>query len=175
MNAAVQAPEVVLENDAAEDSHMANGTKWIVNTFKLFDALISARRQPQPDRAAVPPSRDPTPEAPAASRPDPAVRPELPPDTDALFRQDGANIETPPTQEVKTLPVQQDEESRRKLIRQLFNEYWAGIDDKPPTFAERLETAERYINERLADRDVGWRLDGVTRKQLGLPSSPIDS
>ena len=41
------------------------------------------------------------------------------------------------------------------------------------SFSERIEIAERYIIERLASRDVGWRLDAVTRKQLGLPSSPI--
>jgi hypothetical protein len=154
---------------------MGGENNWIVNALKLFDGLISPRRQSQPNRSAEPPSRGPTPEAPAASRPDPILRVEQPAETDALPGQDGASIETSPAQEVKTLPVQQDEESRRKLIRQLFNEYWTGIDDKPATFAERLEIAKGYINGRLADRDVGWRLDGVTRKQLGLPSSPMDS
>jgi hypothetical protein len=154
---------------------MGNGTDWIVNAFKLFDALISPRRQPQLDRSAELLSGGPTREAPAASRPDSILRVELPAKTDALPRQDGVSIETPPAQEVETVSVQQDDENRRKLIRQLFNEYWTGIEEKPATFAERFEIAKGYINERLADRDVGWRLDGVTRKQLGLPSSPMDS
>jgi hypothetical protein len=153
---------------------MGAGTNWIVSALKLFDALISPRRQPRPDRSAELPSRGPMPEAPAASPPDPILHVDLPAEPDALPRQDGASIETPPAQEVEIVSVQQDDESRRKLIRQLFNEYWTGIDDKPATFAERLEIANRYINERLADRDVGWRLDGATRKQLGLPSSPMD-
>jgi hypothetical protein len=154
---------------------MGNGTNWIVNAFNLFDALINPRGRSQPDQSAEPPSQDPAPEASAASRPDTVLRVELPAKTDALPRQDGVSIEPPPVQEVETVSVQQDDESRRKLIRQLFNEYWTGIDDKPATFAERLEIAKGYINERLADRDVGWRLDGVTRKQLGLPASPMDS
>ena len=85
---------------------------------------------------------------------------------------DEPEVESLPAEHIESPPVQLDDESQRKLIRQLFNEYWAGIEDKPPTFAERLAIAERYINEKLADRDVGWRLDAATRKQLGLPSSP---
>jgi hypothetical protein len=152
---------------------MGNGNSWIVSAFKLFEALIGPRRQPQPDQEL--PSQGRAPEASAASRPDTILRVKLPAKSDPLPRQDGVRIEPPPAQEVETVSVQHDDESRRKLIRQLFNEYWTGIDDKPATFAERLEIAKAYINERLADRDVGWRLDGVTRKQLGLPASPMDS
>jgi hypothetical protein len=154
---------------------MGNGTNWIINAFKLFDALISPRGQPQPDHSAEVAPQGPAPEDSPPSRPDSILRVELPAKADALPRQDGVSIEIPPAQEVETVSVLQDDESRRKLIRQLFNEYWTGIDDKPATFAERLEIAKGYINERLADRDVGWRLDGVTRKQLGLPASPMDS
>jgi hypothetical protein len=150
----------------AEGSHMGNPTNWIVNAFKLFDALIGPRRQPQPDQSAELLTQDPAPEASADSRPDPILHIDLPVEADA-------SLEPPPAQEDETVSVQQDDESRRKLVRQLFNEYWTGIDDKPPTFAERLEVAAGYINERLADRAVGWRLDGVTRKQLGLPASPM--
>jgi len=35
-------------------------------------------------------------------------------------------------------------------------------------FAERLNQAEGYINERLAARGETWQLDSATRKQLGL-------
>jgi len=36
-------------------------------------------------------------------------------------------------------------------------------------FAERLNQAEGYINERLAACGETWQLDAATRKQLGLP------
>jgi hypothetical protein len=67
-------------------------------------------------------------------------------------------------------PKDDDDRHRRDLIRALFNDFWAGLDEKPATFAERLDAAEDYINGRLAERRVGWRLDAATRKQLGLPS-----
>jgi hypothetical protein len=84
--------------------------------------------------------------------------------------EDAVELDASPSEKTETPPVEQDDDSRRRLIRQLFNEYWAGVDDKPPTFAERLGIAEDYINERLAQQDVGWRLDARTREQLGLPS-----
>jgi hypothetical protein len=154
---------------------MGDATNWISSTFKAFEGLLGLRRPPQPDRSAARPSQVPAPEALAVSPPDailapePEVEPDALPPLDALPAQDEVGVETAPAQEVKPLPVQEDDEGRRKLIRQLFNEYWTGLDDKPPTFAKRLEMAEGYINDRLADREVGWRLDAVTRKQLGLP------
>ena len=39
-------------------------------------------------------------------------------------------------------------------------------------FAERLNQAEGYINERLAARGETWQLDSATRKQLGLGLPP---
>jgi hypothetical protein len=157
---------------------MGDATGWLSSAFKTLEALVGLRRPPQPDRSAarpsqVPPdaSQVPAPEALAVDLPDAILSPEPPAEADALPAQDEAQVETAPAQAVEPLPVQADDESRRKLIRQLFNEYWTGLDDKPPTFAKRLEMAEGYINDRLADRHVGWRLDAVTRKQLGLPSS----
>ena len=35
-------------------------------------------------------------------------------------------------------------------MRGFFNDYWSSIDDKPASFAERLDGAEGYINERVA-------------------------
>jgi hypothetical protein len=168
---------------------MGDATNWISSTFKVFEGLIGLRRPPQPDRSGARPSQDPAPEAVAVSPPDAILHPEPDVETDALPpldappAQDDAEIESPPVEAAEALPVQEDDErpiqeddeSRRKLIRQLFNEYWTGLDDKPPTFAKRLEMAEGYINDRLADREVGWRLDAVTRKQLGLPSSSMDN
>jgi hypothetical protein len=66
-------------------------------------------------------------------------------------------------------PNKQEIERRRKIVRQFFNDFWMPSDDKPATFAERLNRAEGHINERLAAREETWRLDTVTRKQLGLP------
>jgi hypothetical protein len=57
-----------------------------------------------------------------------------------------------------------------RIVRQFFNDYWMSTDDKPRTFAERLNRAEDHINERLAARGERWRLDAATRKQLALPN-----
>jgi hypothetical protein len=150
---------------------MGEGVGWIAHAFKLFDALINPRRPPQPDQpVATVAGEDVAPEAPAGDSTASTLRRELSSEADALAPRDGAEIDDPPAELIESLPVQWDDESRRKLIRELFNEYWTGVEDKPPTFAERLEIAERYINGRLADRDVGWRLDAATRSQLGLPS-----
>ena len=63
----------------------------------------------------------------------------------------------------------QEIERRREIVRQFFNDFWMSTDDKPRTFAERLNRAEDHINERLAARGETWQLDATTRKQLGLP------
>ena len=66
-------------------------------------------------------------------------------------------------------PNQQEIERRREIVRQFFNDFWMSTDDKPRTFAERLNRAEDHINEQLAAREERWQLDAATRKQLGLP------
>jgi hypothetical protein len=153
---------------------MGDGGSWIAQTFKLFDVLINPWKSPQPDPPiATPSSEGLTSEAPADNTAASSLRVELASKADALAPHDESDIETSPAERIESSPVQLDDESRRKLIRQLFNEYWKGIEDKPPTFAERLDIAERYINEQLASRDIGWRLDAITRKQLGLPSSRV--
>jgi hypothetical protein len=70
----------------------------------------------------------------------------------------------------RALPNQQEIERRREVVRQFFNDFWMFTDDKPRTFAERLNRAEDHINERLAACGERWRLDAATRKQLGLPN-----
>jgi len=153
---------------------MGEGVRWIAQAFKLFDALINPRRSSQlGPPVATAPSEEPTPAAPADDPAASSFHVELASEADALASHGEPELETSPSEQIESLPVQLDDESRRKLIRQLFNEYWNGIEDKPPTFAERLEIAERYINDQLASRDVGWRLDAITRKQLGLPSSRV--
>jgi hypothetical protein len=64
---------------------------------------------------------------------------------------------------------QQELERRRKIVRQFFNDFWRSADAKPVTFAERLNLAEGYINERLVACGEAWQLDSAVRKQLGLP------
>jgi hypothetical protein len=66
-------------------------------------------------------------------------------------------------------PNQQEIERRREIVRRFFNDFWRSTDDKPGTFAGRLNRAEGHINERLAACGETWQLDAATRKQLGLP------
>jgi hypothetical protein len=68
-------------------------------------------------------------------------------------------------------PNQEEIDRRRGIVRAFFNDYWSSVDDKPTSFAERLDRAEGYINERVAAGGEAWRLGPATRKQLGLPPS----
>jgi len=67
-------------------------------------------------------------------------------------------------------PDQQEIQRRRELVRVLFNDFWSGRDDKPATFADRLDQAEIYLNDRLSACGEYWQLDAKTRKLLGLPA-----
>lgn len=71
--------------------------------------------------------------------------------------------------ETAAAPSQDEIERRRGMVRRYFNDYWSSIEDKPASFAERLDGAEAYINERVAAGGEPWQLDPATRKQLGLP------
>src|SRR5262245_3491308 len=66
-------------------------------------------------------------------------------------------------------PNGQELARRREIVRHFFNEFWSSTDEKPGTFAERLNQAEAYINGRLTARGEAWLLDSATRRQLGLP------
>jgi len=66
-------------------------------------------------------------------------------------------------------PNRQELGRRRDIVRRFFNDFWSITDDRPGTFAERLNQAEDYINERLSACGEPWLLDPATRKQLGLP------
>jgi len=70
---------------------------------------------------------------------------------------------------VHIAPNYQEIKRRRDLVRTLFNDFWSGAHDKPATFAERLDQAEDYLNERLAETGELWQLDAKTRVTLGLP------
>jgi hypothetical protein len=58
---------------------------------------------------------------------------------------------------------------RRSLVRIFFNDFWSGSYEKPAGFLQRLDQAEDYVNDRLADNGEAWRLDTQTRVMLGLP------
>jgi len=60
---------------------------------------------------------------------------------------------------------------RREIVRRLFNDFWKFADDRPVTFAERLNQAQPYINQRLIVDGETWQLDDATRKELGLPTA----
>jgi hypothetical protein len=77
--------------------------------------------------------------------------------------------ETQASIKTESSPNQQEIERRREIVREFFNDFWRSTDDKPVTFAERLNRAEGHINERLAARGETWQLDVATRKQLSLP------
>jgi hypothetical protein len=67
-------------------------------------------------------------------------------------------------------PDQQEIQRRRELVRALFNDFWSGRDDKPAAFADRLDQAEDYLNERLSASGELWQLNDKTRKALSLPA-----
>jgi hypothetical protein len=71
--------------------------------------------------------------------------------------------------EPESAPDQQEIDRRRGMVRAFFNDYWSTADEKPTSFAERLDRAEGYINERVAAGGESWQLGPATRKQLGLP------
>jgi hypothetical protein len=68
-----------------------------------------------------------------------------------------------------TVLDQEEIQRRRDLVRTLFNDFWRGAYEKPAAFVERLDQAEDYVNERLAEAGESWRLDTETRLTLGLP------
>ena len=80
-----------------------------------------------------------------------------------------AQPESPTSAISEDSPNRQELERRRDIMRRFFNDFWKSTDVKPVAFAERLNQAESYINERLAACGETWQLNSGTRKQLGLP------
>jgi len=70
---------------------------------------------------------------------------------------------------VRVVLDQEEIQRRRDLVRALFNDFWDGSDDKPAGFADRLNQAENYINERLTACGEVWQLDDKIRTLLSLP------
>jgi hypothetical protein len=92
-------------------------------------------------------------------------------------RDDTASVITltaPDQHETLTAPDQHEINRRRDLVRALFNEFWRDRPDKPTSFVDRLNEAERYLNDRLAASGESWLLDARTRDMLGLPAASAD-
>jgi hypothetical protein len=70
---------------------------------------------------------------------------------------------------------QEEIQRRRDLVRLLFNDFWSGAYEKPASFVERLDQAEDYVNDRLAETGEFWQLDAKTRVTLGLPAQSHSS
>ena len=140
---------------------------------------------------AGPQKTDPQPEAPREIdgrtvaheiRPEPTVEIEPQPETEiSAATEMPAGVAPEPEAGIETdsraggtespPPDQAEIDRRRSLVRGFFNDYWSSIDDKPASFAERLDGAEAYINERVEAGGESWQLSPATRKQLGLPPS----
>ena len=69
--------------------------------------------------------------------------------------------------ELEVSPGQQEVDRRRGIVRAFFNDYWSSVDDKPASFAERLDLAEGYINERVAAGGEAWRLRSRNPQAIG--------
>ena len=65
-------------------------------------------------------------------------------------------------------PDDQEVQRRRDLVRTMFNDFWSGFENKPTSFADRLDQAESYLNERLTACGEFSRLDAKTRELLWL-------
>src|SRR6266567_5615890 len=105
---------------------MAEGPDWFASAFRLIERLVGRRRPPEPEGSRAPPDSEP--KVPTVAPPNSFLRCEPSTETQALPQKDVAAIK------VELPSGQQDDESRRQLIRQFFNHYWAGITDKPATF-----------------------------------------
>jgi hypothetical protein len=170
---------------------------WIKNAV----GLIKAPAHPQQDRpqphapqgngnrtvaevarpdAETPPERPIRPEPAGAARLEPESPVGIEPD-DRISVEPEKPISTEPASlsfgqpdnrvMVDGSPDPEEIDRRRAVVRAFFNDYWSSVEDKPASFAERLDGAEAYINERVAAGGEVWRLDPATRKLLGLPPS----
>jgi hypothetical protein len=141
-------------------------TNWFASPLRFVEALTDLWRSLSPASTT---NQDA--EAENAEPKERAISPVLPAEVETNIDAEKSDDQSQAEVAVDIALVQQGDENRRKLIRALFNQFWADVIDKPATFAERLDAAEDYINAQLAARSVGWRLDDLTRRQLGLPMS----
>jgi len=146
---------------------------WIKSAVEFIKPPASPRQAgprqawPQPD---VPGEVDSHTVAQDASPDAIETRPDSPISVEPEIRL-GVESESQISVEPEGSPSQEEIDRRRGVVRAFFNDYWSSADDKPASFAERLDRAEGYINERVAADGESWRLGPATRKQLGLPPS----
>jgi hypothetical protein len=145
---------------------------WIKSAVEFLKAPAASRKaEPQPHVPSEIHSRTLPPD------PGPDVI-ELRPDDRSGVEPETRISPEPETRisvEPDSSPNEQEIDRRRGIVRAFFNDYWSSVDDKPTSFAERLDRAEAYINERVAAGGEAWRLGPATRKQLGLPPSKTES
>ncbi len=163
---------------------------WIKGTFaKAPDGQPAVEPPARAPERIENPAAEPTPAAAPAQSEEYAAAIETtleitpsPPEEDPISLEPPPQIEAPPPPSPVAPPIhinlspagipdESEIERRRGMVRQFFNDYWSSVEDKPSTFAERLDGAEHYINERVAAGGEPWQLDHATRKQLGLPAS----
>jgi hypothetical protein len=149
---------------------------WIKSAVEFIKLPAGPRQDaPQPDAplevdgGALPHDTGPDhidlrPESPGSVAPESPASPETESQT-SVETEGRIGVES------EGLPTQEEIDRRRGIVRQFFNDYWSVADDKPTSFAERLDRAEDYINERVATGGESWRLGPATRKELGLPPS----
>jgi len=156
---------------------------WIKSAVEFIKPLAS-RRQAGPQQAGpqqADPRQDwPQPDAPrevdshtvaqGASPEAVETRPDSPISVEPEIRL-SVESESRISVEPEGSPSQEEIDRRRGVVRAFFNDYWSSADDKPASFADRLDRAEGYINERVAAGGESWRLGPASRKQLGLPPS----
>jgi hypothetical protein len=141
---------------------------WIKSAVEFVKIPATPRKaRPQPD---APGEIDSGTVPQDASSDDIEIRPESQTSPESGIR---INVESESriSVEPESSPNQEEIDRRRAIVRKFFNDYWSSIDDKPTSFAERLDGAEGYINERVAAGGEPWQLGPATRKQLGLPPS----
>jgi hypothetical protein len=84
----------------------------------------------------------------------------------ALLKPDGAPA---PDSRTRSAAADQERGQKRALVVEFLDDWQKSNDDQATTSEGRLNQAEAYINERLAQRGATWRLNRETRTELGLP------
>ncbi len=152
---------------------------WIKSAVG-FVKVPAGPRQAEPPPDAPPEIAAPEIDSPAA--PQEAAPAEIPPEIrievapeSRISTETESQVSVEPESragvESDSAPDPEEIDRRRGMVRAFFNDYWSTVEEKPTSFAERLDRAEGYINERVAAGGETWQLGAATRKQLGLPPS----
>jgi len=151
---------------------VGNILHWLAGITAAFTKLsdIFSRAPPPVSEVAAESRAESTPEGAGTVAAATEIMTATPTATSAVAR-DAKIIQDGQVTDVTSIsPHQQEIQRRRELVRVLFNDFWSGRDDKPATFADRLDQAEVYLNDRLTACGEYWQLDAKARKLLGLPA-----